>query len=744
MKKMKIIFNIIICIVLVSSLFSQEKNAKIKTVEGYIYSKQTGEPIEEAVIRGITGSNITSLTTQSGAFKLEIPSARFPFSFTVERLGYEKITVTSEDGGTVIIMLSEQLTATDEIEVTGSLLETNGLNNFYISSNINTIDELISKSPGITITRRGNYASEPIVRGMNSERTGVTINGMKITCACTDKMDPVTSYAETDNLESISLTKGSFDFSETAGSFAAINLKLKEPGLNKKMKLGGDLTMGYMSVSNAKKLETRLDFKTPKYGSVINFVYKSNRDYKTGNGEVIQYSGYNKINLSNSHILKLSANAEAKLRFLYDYAWDIGYPSLTMDVKSAEAFISGVEFKISGLSEFVKNVTAKAYFNSITHIMDDSHRNNPVKMDMPGWTKTGGAGLNALFVSGGFSLTGNAEFIFSSSRAEMTMYFPNASPMFMLTWPDVYKTEYIVSLDAKKNFDSKIQFSSGVWGSINETSIQDKLGLGELQVFYPDFKGNDSRIIGGFNTGVKYFISENISAGINYSYGIRSLSTSEQYAFYIFNRIDAYDYVGNPSLKNEKSNQAEINFSASSDNFKAGLSVYGYYFNDYIAGKIDHSLSAMTIGAKGVKIYSNIPSAKMLGFESTIESKLSAGFTAINTVQYSYGEDNSGNYLPQMPPLMGTLSLRFAKSNYKIQTEVIWAAAQNKVNEAYGETRTPSFAVFNLRLSAGLFKFLTVDAGIENILSRNYYEHLDWLKIPRPGRNLYFSVKAGF
>ena len=43
---------------------------------------------------------------------------------------------------------------------------------------------------------------------MASERTVITIDGMRIFGACTDKMDPVTSYVEVSNLSEATISSG--------------------------------------------------------------------------------------------------------------------------------------------------------------------------------------------------------------------------------------------------------------------------------------------------------------------------------------------------------------------------------------------------------------------------------------------------------------------------------------------------------------------------------------------------------
>ena len=61
------------------------------------------------------------------------------------------------------------------------------------SKPLSSIDEYLQKSAKIQMIKRGAYAWEPLLNNMPTERTVITIDGMRIFGACTDKMDPVTS-----------------------------------------------------------------------------------------------------------------------------------------------------------------------------------------------------------------------------------------------------------------------------------------------------------------------------------------------------------------------------------------------------------------------------------------------------------------------------------------------------------------------------------------------------------------------
>lgn len=59
-----------------------------------------------------------------------------------------------------------------------------------------SVDEYLASSDNISFIKRGAYAWEPLLNSMSTERSTLTIDGMHIFGACTDKMDPITSYVE--------------------------------------------------------------------------------------------------------------------------------------------------------------------------------------------------------------------------------------------------------------------------------------------------------------------------------------------------------------------------------------------------------------------------------------------------------------------------------------------------------------------------------------------------------------------
>jgi hypothetical protein len=79
---------------------------------------------------------------------------------------------------------------------------------FYQSSKLATTEEILSKIEGVNLISRGQYAMEPTLRSYSANQINLSIDGMRIYGACTDKMDPVSVYVEPINLQGISVAHG--------------------------------------------------------------------------------------------------------------------------------------------------------------------------------------------------------------------------------------------------------------------------------------------------------------------------------------------------------------------------------------------------------------------------------------------------------------------------------------------------------------------------------------------------------
>ncbi|MEO9967493.1 MAG: TonB-dependent receptor plug domain-containing protein [Reichenbachiella sp.] len=619
---------------------------------------------------------------------------------------------------------------------------------FYKNNPLNSTEEVLSRLSGISMIRRGNYAWEPTINGLSSGQINVSIDGMRMFGACTDKMDPVSSYVEPNNLESIVIEKGGGGSAHGSTVGGAVDFKLKRPKFNST--LSGSLNSRYESVSQGVSQSAAFTYGRDRFAIRMNAGWRSYQDYTDGTGQEVYYSGYKKLNYSLSGTFRTPGENLLGFDLLLDDARDIGYPGLPMDVAYAKAKIGAVNYTIFNPTSWIQQIELKAYANKVDHLMDDSKRIDvPVRMDMPGRTHTYGGFAQVSMQRGNHYIQTKLDGYSTNAYAEMTMFIPNELDMFMLTWPDVYRHDIGWYISDRWQALTQLAATFSFRAEHAITQMKSEMGRNQFTVFgfeQADFEINQMVLNSGLN--LKYSWSKQWTGQLGINYGERLPSVSEVFGFYLYNNFDGFDYVGSPDILKEKSTQltASVKYQPG-DKLEFDVSGFHYWFDDYIIGYIDGSLDAMTIGAQGTKVYTNIDGVTFSGFDARVLYSPWKNLQMLYSLKATYATDGNGQALPLIPPLKNNLTLVTTVRGIKIQAEGEWALAQNRVSPETGERATAAYQLLHLRASKkwDLDRInLDFSMGIENLLDINYREHLDWGGVLRPGRNLYASLKVGF
>lgn len=608
---------------------------------------------------------------------------------------------------------------------------------------LSSLDEFLESSRSINMVKRGAYAWEPTMNDMASERLAVTIDGMQIFGACTDKMDPVTSYVDVSNLSEAEIGSGQQGtaFGNTIGG--AINLKL-DRGNFKSTGWTGSMESGFESNNSLRIFGGELNYSDDKFYLNTDAIYRKANNYSAGGDKEIEFSQFEKYNFSMNSGYKLADDKSISATLIFDEARDVGYPALTMDVSLARAVIASVSFNQDTLFGNLGNWESKVYYNTIKHVMDDTKRPNvPIHMDMPGWSETYGFYSQANFARGKNRFFFKADGYFNKSLAEMTMYPANSNEalMFMLTWPDVHTADLGIYAEDNISFkESSIKLSTRL--TYHSNTVADDFGLNSLKIFHPDMDRTNTRFLKSFSAQyhkmLQYF---HLNGGL--SYGERAPSVSEGYGFYLFNSFDNHDYIGDPNLKTESSVEGNISVSYEKPIFEITAEAHYFHIYNYIIGKVDSTLSPMAIGADGVKVYGNLDYAQLFNTSLFARYSLSNAFKLSGRISYHRGVDDEGENLPLISPVSYQGGLDFYKNQYSASLSVNGAGEQVHYNPAYGETKTAAYATLSASFGKRFFinnDDLFVKAGIENILDTYYSSYTDWKNIPRMGRNIYLTI----
>ena len=612
-------------------------------------------------------------------------------------------------------------------------------------------DEILESTPGINMIRRGNFAMEPTLRSLSNSQITVSIDGMRIFGACTDRMDPVSSYIEPNNLESFSLSHEPGSNTWGSGIGGGINFKLKKPSLSDEVRLSGLFGTGIETNGGALQTLAGMEYSTANFALQANGIFRKSGSYKAAGGQSVTFSQYRKWNGNLSAIVKTEGTSYLRADYLQDEGFDIGYPALTMDVAFAKAKIGALSYVKNNINHRERWET-KVYINYVDHAMDDTKRpaeTVPMHMDMPGTSRTYGIfSAVDLHLSDKHHLKAQIDGFRNELSATMTMYPGNGTPMFMYTLADPARNSVGLNLSDVITLTDQFMLTPSL----------------RLEYVSDGIRGQEAKeqLSGMFNAGLsrKHFVANmNITANyqpdmqwllsLSAAHGARPASLQEAYAFYIYNRPDAFDYIGNPYLDQERSLNLSAGASYRKQAIELNVNLFGYFIGDYITGKVVPGYSTMTIGARGVKQYVNLASARLYGAELGFRWQLAHHLIFSSSTTYTRGTDNEGFALPLIAPLktVNTVSYSFGKSLLRMESTT--NAAQRHISYGrYGETGTPASSVLNAYAGTELLlkqqTRLRLSTGLENIFDEHYYQHLDVMKIARPGRNLTFRATILF
>lgn len=635
----------------------------------------------------------------------------------------------------------DSITLVDKVEVKGSKKKMETDMKMSVS-----VDEFLASSDKISFIKRGAYAWEPLLNNMSTERSVVTIDGMRIFGACTDKMDPVTSYLESNTLSSIDIKSGQEGSSHGATIAGSIDLKRKSTPFSLEKKWNGTYQTGFEFNNKQFFNLGNISYSGKKLVVDGSISFRKAGNYDDGNNKEVNHSQYNKFNTGIGIAYKTSPLSSVRIDAIFDMAKNVGFPALPMDLWLSRAMITSASYRQLFKESLIRSWDTKIYYNTIEHYMDDTKRpENLVHMDMPGWSTTYGLVSSVSLKKEKYTSAIELNMYNNTSIAEMRMYPQDRKnrTMFAYSWPWVTTRFAGISMNNNWEISDKSRLSFGVSLGLN---YNESKYVEFNWIFHPGAPQQKTRILPGLHAGYQ-FTENNFSFSVGTGYGHRAPSVSEGYGYYIYNSFDRYDYIGNPDLKNEIS--YETNAGAGFKNGKMSIEakVNYFYIQDYIIGKILSLGSPMNYQSVGVKAYTSLDHATLFNMA------LNAGYSILpelhwkGTLTYARGRDDKGKNLPFIRPLSYLTSLHFTHQNFGVQTSVNGDFIQRNYSPEYGEDQTPAYAIWNFSVNYtfNIKKLKTVfQVGAENLLNTYYSTYADWGNIPRMGRNIYTSLKFNF
>jgi outer membrane receptor for ferrienterochelin and colicin len=214
--------------------------------------------------------------------------------------------------------------------------------------------------------------------------------------------------------------------------------------------------------------------------------------------------------------------------------------------------------------------------------------------------------------------------------------------------------------------------------------------------------------------------------------------------------MDAYEYVGNPNLEMEQNFQNDLKFSIQKQKFQAEAAVFYSILRNYIQANLDTTLSRKympCMDPKHAKRYENVDEALMYGFEFMVNYNVWQGLHIHGNWAYTLGENVSMDEpLAEIPPMEINAGLRYEAEKWNAQFNSRFVMEQDRVSLSFNEQGSDAFQVFDFSAYYKVWKGLSLSLNVENILDKNYVEHLSRAyKNQIPGTNMvYFEPGRNF
>jgi iron complex outermembrane receptor protein len=233
--------------------------------------------------------------------------------------------------------------------------------------------QLFEDINGFSLIKRGNYAVDPNFRASQYEQLNIQYDGgTKAYHACPNRMDPVTTLVNPEEVTRIEIIKGPFSVRYGSNFGGVINMVTQTGALANK-KIQGSVSSGYESNGNATVNMINLMSRIDKFYIAGNVSYRDYENYEDGNQNEIPSSFRN-----TGYGLKLGYDFNEKnslqASFRQNFGRDVLHAGLPMDTDKDDSSIGSLDYKLTSNNNYFKGLHAKVYYSFVDHIMSNYRR----------------------------------------------------------------------------------------------------------------------------------------------------------------------------------------------------------------------------------------------------------------------------------------------------------------------------------------------------------------------------------
>ena len=753
MKKSILFFFLIVVI-------SFQSFAQSITISGKVIDKATSKPIYNVQVQDVN-TNTGVVTDENGVFSISLKRSD-QLVLTFSHLGYQLLETdfTNSESRTGITVLMSSVTRNlEEIEIMGISIKDKPYRTEYIDismleqSNLQDVGAFLRSVPNVNGIRKGAMGIDPVIRGFKYAQLNVQVNGgTRIEGGCPNRMDPATAHVDFNDLKDINILKGPFALKYGVNFGGMIDLTTYRPQFYNKYETHVKATLGGQTNHTGFKTKVGINGANQFITYNVTASWKEYGDYTAGNDEVVpaslsyqSYAAMFGMKLAKKHTIYVDADISQ--------GNNVDFPTLPMDERKDDTKLFSLNYLASDLGNSINFIRFKAYLSNVNHEMDNKNRpfSDTVVAISKIHARNMGAkfGINMNVGQAQLEVGGDYENIYKDGNRIKNLIM---QPLLPVRTEDLWNNAVIQNIGVFAEYQKKARNIDWIasarldMNDANSDPLLRKAMNGDM--VYENSETSSQYTNFSISGGITWHLGKTSDLMASLGRGTRSPDMTERFIILLPVGYDRYDYIGNPQLKPESNHEIDLGYRL--NRIESGtFEVSGFFsfINNFISTEIvpPSEVKPQTKGVLGVKRFINIDQAFLTGFEVTYLTpskynwyiNFNAAYTAgwnPEATKYIHEDGQvvdevviENDPLPEIPPFEMNLKIGYRMFNQKFVPSVNlrYAAAQNRISEAYGEQTTPSFIVMGIDLKYEFNNTLTVYAGVNNLLNEAYYEHLN-------------------
>ncbi len=682
-------------------------------------------------------------------------------------------------------VLAEHTEVLSEVTVSGELdtgFSPTHIEADSIRSGVSGTSELMSKVPGGSFNDNGPISGQTQYRGMFGTRMNVRVDGMYINSGGPNWMDPPLHYLPKTLLESMEVSRGIAPVSSGTGigGYVKANTKSSKFTNSDEYEFHGDIQTSLHSVDDGYNVGGVLGYSNNTHRFHIIGARDEASDIDFGEGE-INGTKHERDNYGLGYGFQ-QGQQELALNFRHQDTGRSGNPSLPLDIVflNTELFNAKYNTKWNNV-----NIETSINYTDVGHQMDNFTLRPAPDFFTPGGT-TDRRIVNATSDSLVYTLKGTMPmakgnltigFDTSLNEHDSSVLDPDQASFFVTNFNNVQNDTFSFFAEAKQQLSHRLGFELGVRYTRVEMDADDVSAI----VTPAGTAGPTAALSSAFNSSdrsqednnvdwvaeVNYELSNHLTVELGVARKTRSPYYLERYLWIPLEVNaglgDGNSYVGDVNLDPEVSHQIELGLEWHHHHYFLAPRVYYRSVDDYIQGTAATNTSVTTVAALNSEttplIFTNVD-AEIYGADANWGYTFNPRWHLDGVISYVRGKRRDiDDSLYRIAPLNTTLALTHERSTWSSTIEGVFVAKQDDISNTIvtSESRTsnastPGYILMNI---SGMWKptdDITFNAGVSNLLDKNYTNHLSGFnrnsggvipvgsRLPGQGRNAFITA----